>query len=142
MTVLRDAMIPLFIPRSFPLLNSASQPYWRRTREAWFNGVKLEDVCPPPKHAAQWAEIERAYGLIANWLDSAGDGRITLFGGGAVVDGKPRVSQADITIAAALLWMRIVCGRDGDEWKAVEGWHEGRWKKLLDLLEPYCDCSQ
>lgn len=140
--VLRNAMIPLFIPRTFPLLDPESQPYWRRTREEWFNGVKLEDVCPPPKYAAQWAEIEGAYGFIAKWLDSAGDGRITFYGGEIIVGGKPRVAQADITIAAALLWMRIVCGHDSAEWKAVEGWHGGRWKKLLELLEPYCDSSR
>lgn len=66
-------MIPLFIPRSFPLLNPVSQPYWRRTREEWFNGVKLEDVCPPPKHAAQWSEIERAFGFVANWLEATAE---------------------------------------------------------------------
>lgn len=137
-TVLRNAMIPLFTPRSFPLLNPASQPYWRRTREEWFNGVKLEDVCPPSKHAAQWLEIERAFGLVVNWLDSADDGQVTFLGGETIAGGKPRVTQADITIAAALLWMRIVSGRESDEWKAVEGWHDGRWKRLLDLLEPYC----
>ena len=112
-------MVPLFIPRSFPLLNPASQPYWRRTREEWFNGTKLEDVCPPTKYAGQWLEIKNAYGDIAKWLDSAGDGRITFIGGSTVEGEMPHVVQADITIAAALLWMRIVCGRDSDEWKAV-----------------------
>ena len=77
-------------------------------------------TCAPTKYAAQWLEIKNAYGDIAKWLDSAGDGRITFIGGSTVEGEMPHVVQADITIAAALLWMRIVCGRDSDEWKAVD----------------------
>ena len=77
------------------------------------------------------------YGLIASWLDSAGDGRITFLGGALVVDGKPRVTHADLSVATGLLWMRTVCGADSEEWKMVKGWHGGRWTRLLDVLEPF-----
>ena len=77
------------------------------------------------------------YGLIASWLDCAGDGRITFLGGDLVVDGKPRVTHADLSVATGLLWMRTVCGADSEEWKMVKGWHGGRWTRLLDVLEPF-----
>lgn len=134
--------LPLLVHRQHDLLQSGSQPYWRLTREGFYGGTRLEDICPPEKRAAQWAEIERAYGVVASWLDSAGDGRITFLGGEPVVDGKPRLTHADINAATVLLWMRTVCGADSEEWKAVEGWHCGRWKKLLVLLEPYYDISR
>lgn len=128
--------------RQYELLQPASQPYWRLTREAWLGGVKLEDISPPEKLAARLAEAERAYGLVGSWLDSAGDGRITFLGGEPVVNGKPRVTHADINVATVLLWMRTTFGADSAEWQTVEGWHGGRWKKLLDLLEPFRDASR
>ncbi|KZT66113.1 hypothetical protein DAEQUDRAFT_635715, partial [Daedalea quercina L-15889] len=134
---LGPAITPLFLPRQLPLLQPASQPYWRRTREQMLGGGRLEDVCPPEKYAAQWAEIERAMGVVATWLDSACDGRITFLGGAAGLEGAPRFTHADLCVAGFLLWMRIVTGRESEEWRNVEGWHGGRWKKLMDLLEPY-----
>ncbi|KZT69520.1 hypothetical protein DAEQUDRAFT_756893 [Daedalea quercina L-15889] len=133
------AIAPLFVLPVHLLLQSPSQPYWRRTREQAL-GSKLEDVCPPEKHAAQWAEVERALGEVAKWLDSAGDGRITYLGGD--VEAAPRFTQTDLCIASFVLWIRIVTGRESEEWRKVEGWHGGRWKRLLDLLEPFADYSR
>ena len=80
-------------------------------------------------------EIERAFGLIGGFVDGAGDGRLTFMGDG-------RIAHADLVVAGWLLWMQFVTGKESEEWKAVEGWHGGRWKKLLDLLEPYYDYSK
>lgn len=132
------AIAPLFIPRQLPLLNPVSQPYFRRTREEMF-GAPIEEICPPPKWAEQWAEIEGAFGVVRGFLDSAGDGRITFLGDEG---GRPRVAHADLVAAGFLLWMQFVTGKESEEWKAVERWHGGRWKRLLDLLEPYCDYSK
>ena len=129
-----SAIAPLFLPRQLPILNPVSQPYFKRTREQMFN-TPVAEICPPPKWAAQWAEIERAFGIIGGFLDSAGDGRLTFLGDG-------RVAHADLVAAGWLLWMQFVTEKDSEEWKAVERWHGGRWKKLLDLLEPYFDYSK
>ena len=123
------------------LLPPATQAYWRRTREALF-GTTLEELSPINKRATQWAEVERAFGVVAGWLDAAGDGRATFLGGETVVDGMLRVSHADLCVAGTLEWIRAVFGDDSEEWRAVEGWHGGRWKKLLDLLEPYRDTGR
>ncbi|KZT63925.1 hypothetical protein DAEQUDRAFT_718875 [Daedalea quercina L-15889] len=140
MGTLVPAIAPLFLPRQLPFLQPASQPHWRRTRELMLGCDKLEDVCPSEKYPMQWAEIERAMGVVAKWLDSVGDGRITYLGGDA--EAGPRFTHSDLTIAGFVLWMRIVTGRESEEWRNVEGWHGGRWKKLLDLLEPYYDYSR
>ena len=124
-----------------PLLPPASQAYWRRTREALF-GTTLEELSPPHKRAAQWSEVERAFNVVAGWLDAAGDERLTFLGGETVVNGRLCVSHADLCVAGTLEWMRAVFGEDSEEWKAIEGWQGGRWKKLLDLLAPYRDTSR
>ncbi|KAH9914342.1 uncharacterized protein B0H18DRAFT_136808 [Fomitopsis serialis] len=132
-TVVQPAVLPLFLPRTLPILTPASQPYFRRTREQMF-GTKMEEICPPPQYAAQWAEIERAFGVLAGWMDDAGDGRFTMLGGA--------VTHTDLSVAGWLVWMRIVTGKESEEWRALEGWHGGRWKRLMDLVEPWYDYSR
>ncbi|KZT65264.1 hypothetical protein DAEQUDRAFT_677134 [Daedalea quercina L-15889] len=132
----QSAIAPLFLPRQLPCLTPASQPYFRCTREQMF-GAKMEDICPPSKWAMQWAEIERAFGVVAGWLDGASDGRVTFLGGATSA-----LSHADLSIAGWLLWMQFVVGKESEEWKAVERWHGGRWRNLLDVLEPYFDHSR
>ncbi|EPS93571.1 hypothetical protein FOMPIDRAFT_1135907 [Fomitopsis schrenkii] len=134
------AIAPLFLPRQLPLLNPVSQPYFRRTREQMF-GVPVEEICPPSQWAAQWAEIERAFGLLHGFMEGVGDGRLTFLGRDSE-GGRPRVAHADLVVAGWLLWMQFVTGKESEEWKAVERWHDGRWKKLLVLLEPYFDYSK
>lgn len=135
-TLLKSSIAPLLTPRMLPLLSPTSQAYWRSTREALF-GTTLEELSPSHKHATQRAELERAFGVIASWLDAAGDGRTTFIGGETVVDGRLRVSHADLCIAGTLEWIRAVFGNNSEEWRALERWHGGRWKRILELLEPY-----
>lgn len=140
-TLLKSSIAPLLTPRMLPLLVPASQVYWRHTREVLF-GATLEELSPSHKLATQWTEVERAFGVVASWIDAAGDGRTTFLGGETVVDGQLRVSHADMCIAGTLEWIRAVFGKDSEEWRAVEQWHGGRWKVLLSLLEPYRDASR
>lgn len=128
-TILRSSIASLLTPRMLPLLAPPSQAYWRQTREALF-GATLEELSPSHKLATQWTELERTFGVVASWIDAAGDERRTLLGGETAADGQLRVSHADLCIAATLEWIRIraVFGNDSEEWKAVERWHSGRWK--------------
>ncbi|KAH9832091.1 uncharacterized protein C8Q71DRAFT_281379 [Rhodofomes roseus] len=139
-TTVQPPILPLFLPRTHPLLQPASQPYFRRTREHMFRAA-LEEICPPPAHAQQWAAIERAFGVAAGWLDAAGDG-LDAGDARATLIGEGKLTHADLSVAGWLVWMRIVAGRESAEWRAVEGWHGGRWKKLLDVVEPWSDCSR
>ncbi len=44
---------------------------------------------------------------------------------------------ADFVIAALLQAVKVILGESSEEWKDIEGWHDGRWKNLLKILKEY-----
>jgi len=39
--------------------------------------------------------------------------------------------------ASFLLTIKLLYGAESKEWKFIETWHEGRWVKLIEDLQPY-----
>ncbi|TFY51248.1 hypothetical protein EVJ58_g10669 [Rhodofomes roseus] len=128
--VLHYKVVPVFLHQVSKALNPRSREYFIETREG-FMGRTLEDLSPPPgsaEHAERWADIEKAFGVVTSWIESAGDGRLLLGGGGP--DGENgKVTHADTDLAGLLVMTRLVFGADSQEWKLIEGFNGGRWKR-------------
>jgi len=93
-------------------LNPPSQAYFRATREAKFGSLK------PPQDA--WSKLEVGLGAIDAYMGQA-----------RFVAGE-RVTYADMIMAGWFIFARRVWGKDSEAWERVEGWHDGRWKRLLE----------
>ncbi|TFY51247.1 hypothetical protein EVJ58_g10668, partial [Rhodofomes roseus] len=122
--VLHTRVVPLLLHQIAKPLNPRSRDYFIETREA-FLGCKLEELSPPgsEKNAAQWVAMEKAFGVVASWIESAGDGRLLLSGGGP--DGEDgKVTHADTDLAGVLIAMRVLLGVDSKEWERIEGFDE------------------
>lgn len=116
-------------------LNAPSSAYFRAKLEG-IVGARLEEVSPPAsdKRAEQWAAVEKGFGTVASWFEAAGDGRLLFLGGGSGgQDGS--VCHADIVIAAFLIYARAMLGERSEEWKRIEKFDDGRWKRLLNYFE-------
>ncbi|KAH9832522.1 uncharacterized protein C8Q71DRAFT_776835 [Rhodofomes roseus] len=133
--VLHTRVVPLLLHQIAKPLNPRSRDYFIETREA-FLGCKLEELSPPgsEKNAAQWVAMEKAFGVVASWIESAGDGRLLLSGGGP--DGEDgKVTHADTDLAGVLIAMRVLLGVDSKEWERIEGFDGGRWKRYLTCFK-------
>ncbi|KLO12307.1 hypothetical protein SCHPADRAFT_905209 [Schizopora paradoxa] len=121
---------PIFVSQAFFVLNPASKDYFRRTREAAFK-MKIEEFAPAgPKREGIWAAFKEGLDNIASMYASNGDGTLPYFYG-------ETISYADLIVVSHLLSIRTVLGPETPEWKVLEGWHGGRWKKLLELTKKY-----
>ena len=119
---------PLFmnvILRTCKALNPRSEEYFRTTREALF-GDKLENL----GGEKQWEAMEAALAKINTWLSANGPGKDLLLMG-------DKVCFSDIQIAGLLVWARVLFREDSDDWKRISGWHDGKWKKLLEYFDKY-----
>lgn len=131
-----ERIVPLIMYPAMTRLNPRSQAYFRETREKRF-GCKMEEICPLEKQAEQWARLEKAFSLLASWFEAAGDGRLLLMG---TDEGK--ICHADTQIAGRLKWIQTVFGKGSEEWKRVEGFDGGRWKRFLAIMEKWADVIQ
>ncbi|PFH48516.1 hypothetical protein AMATHDRAFT_76675 [Amanita thiersii Skay4041] len=127
------------VPRVCDLLNEASQPYFRSTREAMF-GRRLEDVLPKEGEEAQavWGEVRKGLDIVDGWLAesraraSAGESGSS----GPFARGE-QVTYVDFALAGYLVWVRYVLGEDSWQWKDILVQNEGRWRMLIEGLEKY-----
>ncbi|KAI0344448.1 glutathione transferase GTE1 [Trametopsis cervina] len=122
---LQARLWPIVVCASHNNLNTSSQEYFRRTREAKV-GKRLEDL----RDENEWQEAEKAYEIVKGWLDESSDKDKLLF-----VDDK--ISFADLIVVSDLIWAKIGLGEDSEEWKRICGWHDGRWKALTDRFAQY-----
>ncbi|KAK0215847.1 hypothetical protein EDD85DRAFT_443160 [Armillaria nabsnona] len=123
-----DALWQFALIKSNFVLNPYSEEYFRRTREAnAFGGKKLEDVIPKGEdREREWARLKADFGKIDAWY---GKGDKYVMG--------DILSYADFTVAAWVLWVRLIYGADSEEWKDMSTWHVGRWGVLLKSFEKY-----
>lgn len=77
-----------------------------------------------------WVALEQGLQKLAGFLSFNGAGRDSLFAG-------DKVCFVDLQLAGLLLWARIIYGKDGEAWKRICGWHEGKWERFLDQFELY-----
>ncbi|TFK91971.1 hypothetical protein K466DRAFT_582383 [Polyporus arcularius HHB13444] len=130
----RDAYFPdagqLFLPASCAQLNPASEAYFRRTREAWYN-AKLEDFAPfgSEKRAQHWKGVEKALHTIKEWLEADGTEKMYVMG--------DSISFADIVVVSHLVWMKLVLGPASEEWTDVMKWDGGHWARFMAEFEKW-----
>ncbi|KAI0754885.1 hypothetical protein C8Q80DRAFT_1216681 [Daedaleopsis nitida] len=130
--IMTPDLFAIMIPGVFKMINAASQPYFRVTREARL-GKPLEELAPAGSdtRAKHWAGIKGAYHQIAEWLLEGAEGS-----GGAFFGGS-RPCYADITVAGFLHWIRAVFGEESEEWRDVVQWDGGIWKKFMAGFAQY-----
>lgn len=134
--------MPIILLPICEMLNPASQKYFRETREA-ARGVKLEELSPPgsKQREEQFEKLKKGFSVLTSWFDAAGDSRLLLTGGGP--DGDPaKVVHGDTYIAGVLIWARITWGAESEEWKAIESYDGGRWKRYLAFFEKWADANK
>ncbi|KAJ7146362.1 hypothetical protein C8R44DRAFT_757257 [Mycena epipterygia] len=123
-------LYPLYtyaLPATLPILNLASQDYFRRTREKLF-GQRLEDVVPTgDRHIHTWKKLKEAFELVDGWIRKNGPDSKYLMG--------ENVCYADIIVAGYLRWAKVVLGKE--QWEEISSWHGGRWANLMKALEQY-----
>lgn len=109
-------------------LNPASQRYFRETREAAW-GKKLEDLLPADKEKQEelWAVVKAGLGKIDGYMKW--NGTATTYWMGDVR------SYADIVMAAWLIWVQRIWGKESAEWKELVTWNGGRWNRLVSEFD-------
>ncbi|KAI0712271.1 hypothetical protein C8Q76DRAFT_797142 [Earliella scabrosa] len=125
-------ILSIMVPAAFVVLNPASAPYFRETRER-FMGAKIEEIAPigSEKRAKHWEAVKKGFHEVARWLSADGsEGRRFFLG-------ADTVCYADIRVAAILVWIRETLGEGSDEWKDVLSWDGGRWAALMDEMRRY-----
>ncbi|KAJ7508478.1 hypothetical protein B0H11DRAFT_29731 [Mycena galericulata] len=116
------------LPATLPILNPASQDYFRRTREALFNGRRLEDVTPTGNaDTVMWKKLQDSLGQVDEWIGKNGVGSKYFMG--------DTICYADIIVAGSLRWARVVLAKE--RWDEILTWHGGRWANLMKDIEKY-----
>jgi len=117
------------IPATYTKLNPRSQEYFRRTREKSF-GKAMENIAPKGEAAiAEWAQFRDGLGKVDAWYAKNG-------GKGPFLLGETP-SWGDIAVASYILWLRVVWGKDSQQWKDISSWHNGRWATIIEALKKY-----
>jgi len=123
-------LMPIVAPLICTYLNPTSTEYYRRTRELSL-GSKLEDLSPPggPLRDQHWQQVQSGYGAINAWLAKNGEGKKFVMG--------DVMSYADVVIVGWVLFIKLMLGMQSQEWKEIEGWHDGRWAAFLTEFTDY-----
>ncbi|KAF5361271.1 hypothetical protein D9758_010318 [Tetrapyrgos nigripes] len=125
-----EAMLQFTIPKVTWALNERSEGYFRKTREERF-GMKMEELYPEPgteKRKGEWKKLEEGLGKVAGWY-----GKDNTF----VMEGEDSACFADFMLGGFIIWIRILFGKNSEEWKDVASWHGGRLGRLIKALEKY-----
>jgi glutathione S-transferase len=129
----------MVVARTCTGLRPRSEAYFRATREPRFpGGVALETLAPvgSAQRAEHFAKFQAALGQLA--VHIARGAPAGPAAGPFVMGREP--GYADALLGARLLWAKRVL-EDG-EWQEVMGWHEGRWKRLMDALEEFAGVDE
>ena len=76
----------------------------------------------------QWDASKEVYGSVALPIYEKAEG--------AFLKGN-EPGWADFVMASWTLFIKLVYVVESKEWKYAEAWHNGRWTKLINDLEPY-----
>ena len=118
-------IMKIIISRVPQLLDSPSQEYFRKTREAAF-GRRLEDMSGED----HWVALENGLEKFKVCLEENEKGKNILLG-------DDRITYADVQLAAVFVWMRTVCGDDSEDWKRFSDLHGGKWAKFMEQFAEY-----
>ncbi|THH18198.1 hypothetical protein EW146_g2737 [Bondarzewia mesenterica] len=120
-------LVPVMLARVHAQLSDRSAEYFRRTREPRFRS-KLEDIAPLEKQGEMWDKVRAGLGVIDGYMNANGE---CLFWMG------DEVTYADVTLAGWLMWVKSIYGKNSKEWVDIEGWHGGRWSRLMGKFEEW-----
>ena len=109
----------------YETISPESAAFIKKSREATY-GDTLANLAKNPQ--SHWDAYKDAFGSIALPIYEKAEG-IFLKGS------EP--GWADFVTASALLSIKRLYGASSEEWKYIETWHDGRWTKLIQDLEPY-----
>ena len=135
-STVHSALRPLMMLPAMNRLSPRGHAFFRETRELSF-GCKMEEICPAEKQADQWAIVEKAFGQLTSWVEAAGDGRVLLLG-----TDEERICHADTQILGLLKWVQAIFGPESEEWRRVETFNGGRWKRFMIVMEKWTDTSR
>ncbi|THU85860.1 hypothetical protein K435DRAFT_763842 [Dendrothele bispora CBS 962.96] len=128
----RARMEPIWqfmLPKTNWNLNERSEAYFRKTREE-MEGQTMEEMYPKgEKRKEEWKKLEEGLGQVDKWY---GKEDVLVMGG---EDNK--ACFADFAFAGYVIWIRILFGKESEEWKDVSGWQDGRWGRMIQALEKY-----
>jgi glutathione S-transferase len=133
-----DALWQFVMPKVTWALNEPSAIYFRKRMLGMFK-VSMEELYPAEgsdKRKEEWKKLEDGFGRIANWYgdgSSNEDNTTFVF----IRGGEDQVCFADMALGGFIIWIRILFGRESEEWKDVEKWHGGRWGRMMKALEKY-----
>ncbi|THU87366.1 hypothetical protein K435DRAFT_842574 [Dendrothele bispora CBS 962.96] len=118
------------IPKVAWSLNERSQEFFRRTRKQRL-GKTIEELDPQgEKRKEEWKKLEEGLGQIDKWYASGKEDIL-------VMGGEDKACFADFAFAGFVIWIRILFGKESEEWKDVSGWHSERWGRMIQVLEKY-----
>ncbi|KAJ7597744.1 hypothetical protein C8J56DRAFT_1159586 [Mycena floridula] len=123
-----------FVMPYFPnILNPPSLEYYRKAREPRF-GKTLEGMRPDTEEGKeeQWRKVEAAFGRMAKWMP-----KDSLF-----IMGGDKPTFPDFAIGAALIGYELTFGEEGEEWKIMSKFDDGRWARTLRAWDKYRDVSK
>ncbi|KAL4246827.1 hypothetical protein ABKN59_007393 [Abortiporus biennis] len=134
--VVGDQLFALAIAGVTHHLSPRSAEYFRRTREEIF-GKKLEDIIlggiDSGSEGAEkcWTAAQDGLNTLASWYNKneALGKSLYLFG--------DSVTYADVLVAARLLFIREILGKDSKGWERIKSFDGGRWERFLNNFEKY-----
>lgn len=124
-SAIRTPLLRIMLAPIHGVLTSRSAEYFRRTREEMF-GKRLEEL----GREEDWTSLKTALTKVDSWLSENGPGNDLLMMG-------DRVSFVDLQLAAFIMWVRVVCREDSEQWKRIASWHGGRWQRLVEYFDKY-----
>ncbi|THV00668.1 hypothetical protein K435DRAFT_932438 [Dendrothele bispora CBS 962.96] len=123
-----DALWQFMFPKTTWILNEKSEEPFRRTRKQKFEKTMEEMYPQGEKRKEEWKRLEEGLGQIDKWY-----GKEDIL----VMGGEDKVCFADFAFAGFVIWIRILFGKESEEWKDVSGWQNERWGRMIQTLEKY-----
>ncbi|GLB43549.1 putative glutathione S-transferase, N-terminal domain [Lyophyllum shimeji] len=117
------------LPATHRYLTPASEGYFRFHREKAFGKIMETWTPTGPERDVEWAKVKASFNTLDGWLQ-AGKADGPFFGGKI-----PCFS--DFAVGARLIWYKLIFGEDGEKWKDILTWNEGRWAAYTESLKPY-----
>lgn len=130
----------LLAPILVSKLNAPGQVYLRTKLEIIF-GCQVEDIVTTEKRVELWTALEKGLGVVASWFDAPRDGRLLLMGGSGADGSDGPLCHADTCIAGFLVYARLGWGEESEEWRRIESFDGGRWKRSLKYFDTWVDTS-
>ncbi|KAI0315821.1 hypothetical protein OF83DRAFT_1061438 [Amylostereum chailletii] len=127
---LLNAIFPVVAAVNAGLLLPRGRHFYRSTREEWV-GMTLEELAPEGERRD---ELMKRVLHVLDRLDHSltnGGGTVFMCGDAAAP------SFADVGIAANLVWIKRVLGRESREWATVEQTNGGRWAKFVQAFSSW-----